>query len=148
MKIDESTRKRIVYAILVLAIIYGAVNLGPRKRPIGVPEASLPTIEPAIPAAAEAPLALAHDSSSSEWGRDPFVYGASIEASGEQLEEEKSSDLNLTAIAEANGTIMAVINGHPVGRGDIFDGWIVVEISKTSATVQSGGRELVLHLGQ
>ncbi len=145
MKFEEKTRKRIVYLVFVAAIIYGVVNLVPRTRSANEAAVTVPTIEPLVPlpaAPSESAIAEAHND---DWGRDPFAYGAATVAPDEP---EQRVGLRLTAVSEADGIVMAIINGHAVARGDVVDGWTVVSLSKRSAMVESGGRQLVLNLGE
>lgn len=146
MKFEEKTRKRIVYLVFVAAIIYGAVNLAPRSRTATEATVDIPTIEPLLTQPApQVDSAASPSHSDDEWGRDPFAYGAAG-AAPDQSDERVG--LRMTAVSEANGIVMAIINGHAVARGDVVDGWTVVSLNKRSATVESGGRQLVLNLGE
>lgn len=140
----ENTRKKIVYLIFVGAVIYGAVNFGGRRGSSNGDTGS-PTIEPL----AEAGISRigTMDSTSLEryeWTRDPFAYGSAT-ASGAQT-EVRATRFQLAAISEANGQLMAIINGKPVSRGDRIDGWTVVRLTKTTAAMEQDGKEVLLEM--
>ncbi len=84
------------------------------------------------------------EASEGEWVRDPFGYGSS--SSGGQT-EERATKFHLMAVSESNGKLMAVINGKPVSKGETVDGWTVVGLTKTGATMSLNGREIALEIG-
>ncbi len=143
--VAEGTRKKIVYVIFIGAVIYGVVNFTGRSGSSGA-ETSAPTIEPL--AAANVGSSNAVDTVagiSYEWRRDPFAYGWS--ASSVEETETRVTRFQLEAISEANGHLMAIINGKPLSRGETTEGWTVVRLTKSTATLEQNGREILLEMG-
>lgn len=141
----ENTRKKIVYLIFVAAVIYGGVNFaGRRGNRAG--DTGAPTIEPlatAVVAGIAAPDSTLLERY--EWTRDPFAYGV-VTAKGTQT-EIRTARFQIAAISEANGQLMAIINGKPVSRGDKIEGWTVVRLTRTTAALELDGKEVLLEIG-
>lgn len=143
--VSEDTRKKIVYLIFIGAVIYGAVSFVGRKGNSSV-DLAAPTIEPVATAAVGEIAGI--DSIASEryeWTRDPFAYGV-VSMEGTQT-EVRASRFQMAAISEANGQLMAIINGKPVSRGDKIEGWTVVRLTRTTAALELDGKEVLLEMG-
>ena len=141
----ESTRKRIVYVVFIGAVIYGAVNFTGRGGNKGA-DTSAPTIEPLAAASVGSLNSVDTIAGESyEWRRDPFAYGRSV--SPNENTETRVTRFHLEAISEANGHLMAIINGRPLSRGETTEGWTVVQLTKSTATLEQSGREILLEMG-
>lgn len=140
---DERKRKKLVYLMFVGAVIYGAVNFMGRGKSVDAPT-EYPTVAPLQASAGIAATTDSLEVSESGWARDPFAYGSS---SGGGHSEERQTKFHLMAISESNGKLMAVINGKPVSKGEVVDGWTVVGLTKNGATMSLNGREIALEIG-
>lgn len=143
--VADSTRKRVVYIVFIGAVIFGVVNFTGRGGNTGadVPE---PTIEPLAAASIGSSNAVDTVAGISyEWRRDPFAYGWS--ASSVEETETRVTRFQLEAISEANGHLMAIINGKPLSRGEMTEGWTVARLTKSTATLEQNGREILLEMG-
>ncbi len=142
--VAEATRKRIVYVIFVGAVIYGAVNFAGRGGGDGT-DASVPTIEPLATASVGSSIAVdSVKGRNYEWKRDPFAFGRST-SYGEKVETQITR-LKLEAISEANGHLMAIINGRLLTRGETAEGWTLVRLTKSTATLEQNGKEILLQM--
>lgn len=141
---DENKRKKLVYLIFVCAVVYGVINFASRGKTT-TDEATLPTIEPISVATAGATPADSMSLEGYTWDRDPFAYGRASARGG--AVDERVTKFQLVAISEANGKLMAIINGRAVVRGEIIDGWTVSALSKTGATLSQNGRDIALEIG-
>ncbi len=141
----EGTRKKVVYVVFIGAVIFGAVNFAGRGGGSET-DLSAPTIEP-LAAAAGGSLTAADTvvGGAYEWARDPFAYGRAAATGGGA--EVRVTRFQLAAISEANGQLMAIINGKPLSRGETIEGWTVVRLTKTTAALELNGREVLLEMG-
>lgn len=142
--VADATRKKIVYIIFVGAVIYGAVNFTGRGGRSGT-DNSTPTIVPLVAASVGSSISVDSVTGRTyEWRRDPFVTGRPA-AFGERAETQ-TTRFKLEAISEANGQLMAIINGRLLSRGETSEGWTLVRLTKSTATLEQNGREVLLKM--
>jgi len=138
----EKKRKRIVYAIFVLAVIYGLFNLpfGRQKAEYIYQEDD--GYDQNEQAASATETKIAQVDIGGEWGNDPFARRAvqSSRPSG------VSHNFRLTAISESNGEYGALINGKILSKGDTIEGWKLTAISRTGVTLSANGQTITLKL--
>lgn len=143
---DENKRKKIVYLIFVAAVIYGVINFAGRaSRKTDMSSAEpIPAVEAAAVAIAPVDTATALEY---EWARDPFSYGTG-RVSIDDKPASKDHGLRLSAVSEAQGKYMAIIDGTPVMEGESVDGWTVMSLTKTKAVLSRDGKEITLEIGR
>ena len=153
----EAKRKKLMYGILVVAVIWGAWNLS-RPRPM-----------PPVADTPQSPdMAVQSETASSQvkidltakraeaWGRDPFTGRATgskrVEATSKS-EVSRPTDTatrgwSLTGIID-NGTMpFAFINGKMVKVGDLVDQARVVKIEKQKVTLSVNGSQFSLQVSK
>lgn len=138
----EATRKKIVYLIFVTALIYGAFHFLSHKAKTGTDysAAAIAPITGELPTPGDS-----IGKPDFDWQRDPFAYGrASSDGSGMR---DRVPRFHLAAVSESNGKMMAIINGEPLGLGDVVDGWTLSALTKTGATLTFNGKALELEIG-
>lgn len=135
----EARRKKIVYAALVLAIIYGTYNFTIGRKPIQVtPPATIKPID------ADSLALIVRDSlditdiSAADWGRDPF--GSHRRAA------VPTRSWELKGIVYSETAPLAYINGHRVGINDRVDGARVVRIDRKKVTMEFNGRNFDIYV--
>ncbi len=156
----EAKRKKMMYGILVVAVIWGAWNLSQPRRASRPVENSAVTQEVAVQeATAEAQPSIDVAAIRSEpWGRDPFT-GKLAKASSPRESNGSASRTSeagtrsnkgwsLTGIID-NGTMpFAFINGKMVKVGDLIDQARVVSIEKQKVTLSLNGSQFALKVNK
>jgi hypothetical protein len=139
----EKRRKQIVYAVFVVAVIWGAFNLMGRRR---IVETVPPESEPSVTVAAVTPDLQRQKPATVEpqWGRDPFARGGTSIAA---IPDEYEPALRLAAISITGGKAIAMIDGKMLSVGDQVNGWRVAAISKSGVRLESHGRQITLKIG-
>jgi len=151
---SESLRKKIVFAILPLAILWAVFNYPSKKtspRP-SAPEATVsaetPLIAPPAPAPASSPPAIDVEARRGEpWGDDPFRSPGPYShrpAGGD--DESTSLAWALAGIIYSDQSPIALVNSHMVGVGDKVGSATVVAIDRESVTLEYQGRTITLKL--
>jgi len=79
-----------------------------------------------------------------EFGRDPFTEKK--DALNNQQEKDKKSILKLEGISWDSKLPFAVINSEVVVRGDVVEGYRVIEIKEFSVRLEKDGQEVELRL--
>ena len=139
---NAKKRKIIVYAIFVIAVIWGIANnpFGRKKPHWDNTDALNETIQPISAASVgqtENSLNL-----SDKWGSDPFVQ----RTAGAAPQLESRTKFNLTAISKSEGEYWALINGQIVAVNDIIEGWTVTQVTGKSATLSKDGKTISLKI--
>ena len=139
---SANKRKTIVYAIFVIAVIWGIANnpFGRKKPHWENTDALHETIQPISTASvglAENTLNL-----SDKWGSDPFVQKTASVAP----QQESQTQFNLTAISKSEGTYWALINGQIVAVNDTIEGWTVTRVTGKSVTLSKDGKTISLKI--
>jgi hypothetical protein len=147
---NEAWRKRMIFGLLVVAVIWGYFSLFDHKTetaPVG-PQAEPLAGDPAPSAVAakskitDSLLATYHLAA---WGSDPFnrdPLAISVNLTGE------TPTLHLLGILYRQTGAQALINGRVIGEGDIVEGYRVMSINRENVIVQSAGRTVVLRVGK
>jgi len=145
-----ATRQKIVYAALVVAVIWGAYNLffTERRKPLGPVEVDVP-----IPTTTGQVTRASLDRTevenleSAHWGRDPFQ--PIIKAAARPSDNPKR-DLKwvLSGIVFNDRAPMAVINNKMVRTGDLVDQARVIAIEQESVQVEHDGRRITLKVNK
>lgn len=148
----EQRRRQIIYAALVMAVIYGLWNFAVGRRNT----APLPSEQTSAPAAAaSAPSSDSIDVqaiTSKPWGRDPF-RGTTLSASPTAPTRAAGADAEriywiLSGIVYNDTHPLAVINQSSVSVGDMIDGARVVKIERTKVTLEKSGSRFDLFVSK
>lgn len=138
---NEQLRKKIVYAALVVAVIWGAYNFSGRSATVSEAAPS-ETIQPANRIAGSAPTlsqAEVDRVKAADWGRDPFgAVKAGRRAPGPSW--------TLRGIIYSDTSPMAYVNGKRVRIGDTVDRATVTAISRTAVTLRYQGKDFDIHV--
>ena len=140
---SESTRKGMVYAALVLAIIWAAYNFFPddKKGAATDPTAdsqAAAALAPAIPTP-KSPIDVA-EMKKVRWGDDPFHTPARTMPKSTKPESHPIWDLSGIVYNAQNP--LAIINDKAVRVGDIIDNAEIIKIEKKSVTLQYRGKRI------
>jgi len=137
----EKMRKKIIYGIFIVAIIWGIMNnpLNRKKRDYDAgsdnPEHTTITSLASTGIGTQANLDL-----DDQWGDDPFVQSYKTKS----YASNDSPRLNLTAISESGGEYWALINGQILAQGDAFRGWTVTKVTQKKAYLKKDGKTISL----
>lgn len=140
----EKKRKTIVFAILIVAVIWGYFSLSDRFRATGDKQIEpLPTAQPAAGFASPIPTIstgeMFADIEKREWGDDPFFHN--------RLRQPQVSSrvrLHLLGILYRSANARALINGTIVAVGDDIAGYRVSEITSDYVRLIRGGQTVTL----
>lgn len=155
----EARRKKVMYGILVVAVIWGGWNF---SRPRTV---SLPVADQSIVAAVTAestsvrPIPTDLDLKRADaWGRDPFrsssyrAKAVPVASSSSVVAAEPSNaprnGWSLTGVIDNGTTPLAFINGKMVKVGDLVDQAKVVKIEKHKVTLSHNGNQFSLQVNK
>jgi len=140
---NEKTRKKIVFAVLIIAVIWGYFNYERPEKPVVNPTPSKITR-----AAADSPqkttLAgdLIEEKNTAAWGSDPFRI-----KNGKQVTRQGGNWV-VTGILYHEITPLAYINRTPVCVGDTIDNARVKKIEKNYVTLQYNGQEVKIYFAE
>jgi len=146
---NEQLRKKIVYGVLVLAIIWGIYNFLPKDKenqngiispvvaPAVMPVASqMPPVEKAIDVA---------EMKNKNWGDDPF---RSMEKKTGTHDTVGKPRWRLSGIVYNSFKPLAIINGKSVAVGDKLGNASIVEIKKESVVMEQSGTRVTLKVSK
>lgn len=142
----EAHRKKLVFAMLIAAIIYGLANI-PGGSDKNQTEEMLETPPPAAdvaPASAMQSVDIEYYSSLS-WGSDPF-YRPYSETENTPQPDRPISGWTLNGVIINDRTTVAVINKNVVRIGDKIGGARVVDIQKDKVMLEQDGSEFAIHI--
>jgi len=152
---DEVRRKKFLYGILGMALVFGLLNLKSimsigKKR--NVVELSAPQTGSAPPVTTAAADSFAYERITSDkekrlalgFNRNPF-YRNAVAAVVVPF-SSKEPVFWLTAVSVKGASAIAVINGRVLKVGDSIDGFVVKNIGKGSAVLNKGGSSIRLAL--
>lgn len=153
----EAKRKKLMYGILVVAVVWGAWNLS-RPRPVRPLPHTPPVVDVAVQAESTTSQATIDVTAkrAEAWGRDPFTGSL---ASGKRVETSTRTEASRATAAPAkgwsltgiidNGTMpFAFINGKMVKVGDLVDQARVVRIEKQKVTLSVNGNQFSLQVSK
>jgi len=145
----DATRKKVVFGILGLAVIYGATSIdwSSSRKPtdyVETPDSNgqIETSRPKRPA-----LVINIDSVlATPWGGDPFRLADRVRS--ETHQDEEPLGWKLSGIVFIPGKAMAVINSRPVKEGDIINDASVVKIEKDAVTLELRGNRFTIGVNE
>lgn len=134
---NEKIRKRIVFAMLPLAIIWAAYKFSGPKPEIEIerPETIKPITTQQM--AAEGNAVRHPDMSTKPWGLDPFRTVRTVPS-------KKDLAWTVTGILYNSVTPLAYVNREMVREGDTIDDAVVVKIDKRSVTLEYRGDQFTI----
>jgi len=139
---NEATRKKMVFGLLVVAMIWGAYNVDfGKKRPRPSGGASIGSTQALTPAARPAPTANIETDERRAWGEDPFRV-----VRPDRHRRQPTVTWNLDGIIYNATAPLAIINNRTVGVGDVIGGATVVKIDKTKVTLDHNGSSVTLRV--
>ncbi len=147
---SESLRKKLVFGLLAVTVIWGIWN-----NPFQSDVATDPDIQPVDSSSApidtlagrtEGPTEYVEYSAPESWAGDPFPRSRARE--DVSFADAPEAALNLTAISASGGTYMAIINGSVVSVNSSIEGWNVTSISQKEVVLQKAGRKRTLKVGR
>ena len=144
---NEATRKKIIYALLVVAIIYGLANI-PGGANKSHTDTSIDNPAPAaqkMPASVKQSIDIAYYSSL-PWGSDPFCrfYAQADNNTGQT--DAPAPQWTLNGVVINAKTTVAVINKNIVHVGDKVAGARVVDIQKDKVVMEQNGSEFSIQI--
>lgn len=146
---SENTRKKILYAALVGAIIWGVYNFVPRSK-ISTVTTSKPAVSKQIPLAASSSFARIDktinvaDMKIKGWGTDPFRAG----------NKNKTKNKTPKKVWKLSGIVfndinpLAIINGKSIGVGDTIEGAKVLKIERKKVVIEYAGNRISLSVSK
>ncbi len=145
---SEQKRKKVLYAVLVLAVIWGIYNF-PSKRSKGSGERSdtgTELLEETAPPVKTPPLTKMiniEQKSKEPWGDDPFRVQA-------QVVEVVSHTpgWHLSGIVFNSQAPLAIVNNRPVRIGDVVNNATVVSIKPKEVVLEHNGSLLTLTISK
>lgn len=135
---NEKLRKKIVYAVFVLACVWAYFSFSGDKTSLRQPSrtiqstsiqpASRPDVQP--PTIKRDSLIIAYKNR--PWGKNPFYHSYQADES-----KEKAADIRLHLLGIIYKTTggHALINNRVVGEGDEVEGYRVVQIARDSVVL-------------
>lgn len=139
----ESMRKKLVYGISALAVLWAVFNLPGRQREnLGSSDQSTsqqPLVASEVNRVPDKLIDIEFYEDL-DWGPDPFR----MRAKAKVKKPEVLTTWDLTGIVYAPGHPLAVINKTTVGVGDMVDNAKVVEIDRKQVTLDYRGSQIIL----
>jgi len=138
---NEKRRKKIVYLILVVAVIWGVYNF-PTKRgekaDVEAPE-TVQLLNPTLPAQSAGKMINIEQKVRAVWGADPFQVRRPVKAA-----PLSAPVWHLSGIVYNSQTQLAIINNRLVRTGDVVNNAKVVSIKAKTVTLEHNGTLLTL----
>jgi hypothetical protein len=151
---NDNLRKKVVFAILPLAIFWAVFNYPSKETspqpPIAAAtiSAKTPQVAPSVQATVRSTPAVDVEARRRQpWGDDPFRSPGhfSPRQSGGN-DESTSLAWALAGIVYSDQSPIALVNSHMVGVGDKVGSATVVAIDRESVTLEYQGRSIILKL--
>lgn len=146
---SEKKRKFIVYAILVLAVIWGIWNnpLSDGKKKLCDDPRSVSCSDHAMsqPAASRSPVT-ANLPDLDSWENDPFVRVKTSAKRARKVRQDQDWNFKLSAISSNGYGSMAIIDGQIVSERGTIDDWTVAEIDDNSVVLTKSSNKIELTL--
>jgi len=146
---SENTRKKILYAVLVGAIIWGVYNFVPSSK-MSTVLSSKPVVSQPAPLAASASFARIDktinvaDMKLKGWGADPFRAGNKYKVN----KKAPKKVWKLSGIVFNDFNPLAIINGKSIGVGDIIEGAKVLKIERKRVVIEHAGNSISLSVSK
>ncbi len=144
----EGRRKAIVFAVFVVAVIWGIYNnpFSSDKRPdAGSTVNQLSVNATEMPVQSEQVVWSSRHADLEEWKADPFHRDAAPR-SIPNVRVKTVPYFHLSAVSTSDRQSMAIINGRVLGEDGEIYGWVVAEISDKSVVLSKGSDEIKLKL--
>ena len=138
---NEKIRKRIVFALLPVAIIWGAYKLSGPGRTVEVDRPE--TIKPISAQHANSAGTTGEivENSSKPWGNDPFRTVRTVSS-------KKDLAWTVTGILYNSISPLAYVNREMVREGDTIDDAVVMKIDKRSVTLEYKGDQFTISVSK
>lgn len=145
---SESTRKKVIFGLLIVAVIWGYNNLKqePEKKSSGkradvstttTPVASAPVSTPVVPK-----LVNIEKKAQEPWGKDPFRVERGTKQATHQ--SPQAQRWQLSGILFNSQAPVAIINKQQVMQGDVVDNAKVLQINKKSVMLEHNGTKMTI----
>ena len=133
---NENLRRKIVYACLILAVVWGVYNIDFKKdtAPIEQTQTSRSEINRTQDTESLSTSAI-EEKKLLDWGQDPFRTKTTIRRT------KPAGQWVLSGILYNKTSPLAYINAQPVRVGDTVDRAKVIEIEKDFVTLEYGGNK-------
>ena len=147
---SESTRRKILYAALVGAIIWGVYNFVPKSQVSPVTTSKPEVSRQAQPAATGTGFARIDktinvaDMKLKGWGSDPF-RARNNKTVGKKAPKKV---WKLSGIVFNDFNPLAIINGKSIAVGDMIDGAKVVKIERKKVVIEYAGNSISLRVSK
>lgn len=143
---NEQLRKKIIFGVLALAIVWAWFNIGDQKDSTAN-EYNVPTIQPLSPAQAGTATEPKSDIDTlalqnADWGADPFR--AATKRTYSKYRSTRPLSWKLTGIMYSHEQPLAYINNKMVKIGDLVDDARVVKIDRDRVTLEHNNRKITL----
>jgi len=137
----EKNRKKIVYIVFGLAVVWALFNLpfGKKAERNSRGNADQNEMIASLNSIADSQEKI---DLNQDWGNDPFA----ITKEAKRQVTRRTVKLKLTAISESNGNYWALINGEILSVGDRINGWKLVEVTKTKAVLSKNQETIRLKI--
>ncbi len=154
----EGSRKKILYVVLVGAVIFGVYNFSrPRKHyvPGTMTQAEqTPAVSAPVPPT-QPPLNIAAIEKAG-WGRDPFKWSTQQQSRPQprrrtaeiSRESETVPGWKLTAIVFSTSLPLAIVNGKTVKVGDVVDRAKVLSIDQKKVMLLYNGGNIEVRMSK
>jgi hypothetical protein len=151
---NERTRKQAVYAVFVLAVLFG-LYMKPWDRHQGAIDAPADSsgdhgiTTPAAAAGADSAQVPGAAVFATEWPSDPFAHRGQTASAGvvtAPWAEPTMPAFTLQGMMQLGGQAACVINGEILKAGDRISGWTVESISATDAVLRLGSERQRLRI--
>ena len=147
---SESTRKKMLYAALVVAIIWGVYNFVPKSQVSTITTSKPAVSRDARPAATSASFTRIDktinvaDMKLKGWGSDPFRAGNKKTAN----KKAPKKVWKLSGIVFNEFNPLAIINGKSIGVGDLIEGAKVLKIERKKVVIVYDGNSISLSVSK
>ncbi len=143
----ESTRKKVVVGVLVVAVIWGYSNLKPNSDSKPTAKRDTKTVvQPQAPAEQQntvtPKLVRVEQKAKEPWGEDPFR----VEKKHNRTSRKANKVINwtLSGILYNSHSPIAIINRQQVKNGDTVDDARVLKIDKKAVTLEHNGKQMTI----
>ena len=146
----ESTRKKVISGVLVVAVIWGYANLKPdsdgkkpsrRDTKTAVQQQATATPKPSIEQAPK--LVRIEEKAKESWGEDPFRVEKKQRV-GVSHKPNRVLKWTLSGILYNSHSPTAIINRQQVKSGGTVDGARVIKIDKKAVTLEHNGKQMTI----
>ncbi len=146
---SEKTRKKLVFGILILALIWAYFNFtGSGKKTAGKPRTTVAVkpVRPGLQASSEIgalPDSIYRSYDNKPWGKNPFYSEYRI-SSSEASALPEQIELRLLGVVYRASRAHALINNKIVTVGDSLEGFRITDIYRDSVIVNNGVNRITL----